>query len=360
MIILDKFQNFARISPDFFSKFQKFWDAHHRQSPHQFIVIGSFIGMMKNSFEQSREPLSGRATYIFDVKPFTFADSYAFLNGMKAFEPEEAMKTYFMPGGVPKYLLFEAQFSKPDATDVFRKLFVETKMLTEEAKNILVLEFGTRHMGYFSILEAIAAGKNTPTLIADYTAMPVTTVSKYLNELTHKYEIVVKRGPVIEGGLRNSRYFLQDSFFRFYFRFIYKHYGTFEIDPDLAESLVLKDINTYFGYAFEDVARELLIGLNKKEKLPFRFTGIGNWWKKGEEIDLIAFNKETREALFCEVKWKDLSEKEASSVICRLQAKSENVRGNWKKYYCVIARKIEGKADMDHLVLDLDDIADMV
>ncbi len=104
----------------------------------------------------------------------------------------------------------------------------------------------------------------------------------------------------------------------------------------------------------------MLIGLNKKEKLPFRFTGIGNWWKKGEEIDLIAFNKETREALFCEVKWKDLSEKEASSVICRLQAKSENVRGNWKKYYCVIARKIEGKADMDHLVLDLDDIADMV
>ncbi len=110
---------------------------------------------------------------------------------MKAFEPEEAMKTYFMPGGVPKYLLLATQFSKPDATDVFRKLFVETKILTEEAKNILVLEFGTCHRGYFSILEAISAEKNTPPPIADYTAMPATTVSKYLNELTHKYEIVV-------------------------------------------------------------------------------------------------------------------------------------------------------------------------
>ena len=89
VIILDEFQNFAKVNPDFFSKFQRYWDARHRQSRHMFIVIGSFVGLMKRIFEESREPLFGRATYLFNIKPFTFADSYAFLNGLSSFELEE-------------------------------------------------------------------------------------------------------------------------------------------------------------------------------------------------------------------------------------------------------------------------------
>lgn len=355
VVILDEFQNFAKVNPDFFSKFQKYWDMNHRNSSHMFLVIGSFVGMMKKLFEESKEPLFGRATYIFNVKPFTFADSYTFLNGINNFDLEEAMKTYFILGGVPKYLLLAAQFSEPDATSVFRKLFVETQMLTEEAKNILVLEFGSQHKGYFSILEAIAAGKATPSHIADYTAMPVTSVAKYLNELVYRYEIVQKKEPVIEGGSRNARYFLQDKFFNFWFRFIYKHYGTFEIDPAMAETIVYKDINTYFGYAFEDVARELLVKLNREDKLPIRFNGIGNWWKKDTEIDLIGFNESSRDGLFCEVKWKHLSEKEASRIIQELKSKTKKVKGTWNEHYCLIAKKIEGKSNLDFLALDLDD-----
>ncbi|WP_129582721.1 ATP-binding protein, partial [Methanolobus psychrotolerans] len=239
---------------------------------------------------------------------------------------------------------------------VFKKLFVDTQILMEEAKNILVLEFGSEHKGYFSILEAIASGKAVPAHIADYTAMPQGTVAKYLNELVHKYEIVKKGEPVISGGSRNSRYFLQDNFFNFWFKFIYKYYGTFEIDPDLAESIVKKDLNTYFGYAFEDVAKEILITLNKQQKLPFRFTGIGKWWKKETEIDLIAFDKMSRNALFCEVKWKHLSEREASGIIEDLKEKAKKVDGAWKQDYCLIAKKIDGKEKLDFLAFDLADI----
>ncbi len=78
--------------------------------------------MLKRIFEESKEPLFGRATCLFNIKPFTFADSYAFLNGLKPFRLEEAMKTYFMLGGVPKYLLLAAQFSEPEALSVFNKI----------------------------------------------------------------------------------------------------------------------------------------------------------------------------------------------------------------------------------------------
>jgi AAA+ ATPase superfamily predicted ATPase len=41
VIVFDEFQNFTKVNPDFFSKFQKYWDVHHRETKHMFIVIGS-------------------------------------------------------------------------------------------------------------------------------------------------------------------------------------------------------------------------------------------------------------------------------------------------------------------------------
>jgi AAA+ ATPase superfamily predicted ATPase len=92
------------------------------------------------------------------------------------------------------------------------------------------------------------------------------------------------------------------------------------------------------------------------QKLPFRFTGIGKWWKKETEIDLMAFDKASRNALFCEVKWKDLSGREALNIIEGLKEKTKKVNGTWKQDYCLIARKIEGKEDLPFLAFDLEDI----
>ncbi|HJH28744.1 MAG TPA: ATP-binding protein [Methanosarcinaceae archaeon] len=356
VIVFDEFQNFTKVNPDFFSKFQKYWDVHHRETKHMFIVVGSYVGMMKKIFQGSKEPMFGRATLLFNLKPFTFADSFKFLNGFLDISVEEAMKTYFMLGGVPKYLLLAGEFGTPDAMETFNKLFPNTRMLMEEAKNILVLEFGSEHKGYFSILEAISSGRAIPSEIADYTGIAANTVSKYLHELLYDYEMIKKEKPIISARARSSRYLLNDNFFNFWFRFIYKNYGTFEIDPQMGVELVKKDINAYFGLAFEGVAKELLIDLNKKGAIPFRFLNIGRWWDKDTEIDLIAFDDKNRDAIFCEVKWKHLTRQEAEHIIKGLKDKAEKVKGNWNEHYCLIAKKIEGKEQLDFLAFDLEDI----
>ncbi|TFH38421.1 MAG: ATP-binding protein [ANME-2 cluster archaeon] len=360
VIVFDEFQNFTKVNPDFFSKFQKYWDAHHRETQHMFIVIGSYVGMMKKIFQGSKEPMFGRATLLFNLKPFTFADSFKFLNGFFDISVEEAMKTYFMLGGVPKYLLLASEFGTPDAMETFKKLFSGSRMLMEEGRNILVLEFGSEHKGYFSILEAIASGKAIPSEIADYTGITSNTVSKYLHELLYDYEMIKKEEPIVNAKARSNRYFLSDNFFNFWFRFIYKNYGTFEIDPKMGEELVKKDINTYSGMAFEGVAKEFLIKLNKKDILPFKFLNIGRWWDKNTEIDLIAFNDVNRDAIFCEVKWKHLTQQEAEHIVNGLKEKAGKVKGNWNKHYCLIAKKIEVKGQVDFLAFDLEDIEQKV
>ncbi|WP_231963764.1 DUF234 domain-containing protein [Thermococcus chitonophagus] len=46
---------------------------------------------------------------------------------------------------------------------------------------------------------------------------------------------------------------------------------------------------------------------------PIEFKKIGRWWFKGEEIDIVALDKNV--AYLIEVKWSDLREKDAKKAL---------------------------------------------
>lgn len=102
-----------------------------------------------------------------------------------------------------------------------------------------------------------------------------------------------------------------------------------------------------------------MIKLNKVGRLPFRFTKIGCWWHKGEEIDLVALNEREGKGLFVEVKWKELSEREARGILKDLKRKGELVGlEDYESYYGLVAKSIEGKEKLREegpLVWDLRD-----
>ena len=164
--------------------------------------------------------------------------------------------------------------------------------------------------------------------------MGAVTREKIISEL-HLMEKKAKRGI----------YAIEDEYFRFYHRFVSPHYEDVEsLNPEPAIQDFLRNFNTYLGKTFEKVAREFLIELNKHGRLPFKFTKIGKWWHKNEEIDLVALDKGENKVLLVEVKWKALSEKEARGVLRDLERKSELVGSeNWQKYCGLIAKGIKGK-----------------
>ncbi len=316
---------------------------------------------IKKIFKDTKEPLFGRATMLFNIKPFNFFDSFTFLNAFFNLEIEDASKFYFIFGGVPKYLLLAGQMGTDDPVETFKKLFIDTKILTEEGKNILTLEFGSEHRSYFSILEAISSGNATPKEMSDYTGLQPGAVSKYLHELVNNYEIVIREKPLIMSRTRDTRYFLMDSFFNFWFRFIYKNSRLLEINPEKAFELIMKDINSYFGKAFEKQAVEFLIEMNRKGLLPFEFMDIGRWWHKTEEIDIITLNKERKEISFFECKWSSLDSTEVEIILAEIKRKATLV--NWynarrKERYGIIAKDIRDKEKlkgMGYIIFDLRD-----
>jgi len=113
----------------------------------------------------------------------------------------------------------------------------------------------------------------------------------------------------------------------------------------------LDDLYKVFSVRFEDLAREFLL-----LKRPFEFETLGRWWFRGDEIDIVALGRDT--ASLIEVKWKDLSERDARRILKELEGKSKLVRFDGTFQFGIIARNIDGKEELreaGYLVWDLED-----
>ena len=86
-----------------------------------------------------------------------------------------------------------------------------------------------------------------------------------------------------------------------------------EIEPQISD---------FMGEIFEDICKQWLWRENFAGHLPFRFKECGRWWGTNplrrieQEIDLLAYNKNRNEAIFCECKW--TNEKISEGVIAGL------------------------------------------
>jgi len=106
-----------------------------------------------------------------------------------------------------------------------------------------------------------------------------------------------------------------------------------------------------------------------RDLCPFRATKTGRWWgfykdggkRKELEIDVIQLNENTKDILFVECKWKDLSYNDARKIFSDLKEKSRFVQWNngmRKEYFGLVAKSIGGKKkfrEMGFFVFDLDD-----
>ncbi|MCX9074300.1 MAG: DUF234 domain-containing protein, partial [Candidatus Methanoperedens sp.] len=146
-----------------------------------------------------------------------------------------------------------------------------------------------------------------------------------------------------------------------WFRFIYRNSRLLEINPEKAFEMIVKDINSYFGKAFEKLAAEFFIEMNRKGLLDFEFMDIGRWWYRNEEIDLIALNGEKKEIFFFECKWSSLNAYEVEILLAELKRKATLVKwhnARRKERYGVFAKDIDEKEMLKgrgYLVFDLRD-----
>ncbi|USS40086.1 ATP-binding protein [Thermococcus aggregans] len=336
IIVIDEFPNLIKEDPGILSIFQRAIDTELANSNTKLILLGSSVSMMTEKVLSYKSPLYGRRTGSMKLKPLKFFH-------LKEFFPraswEELVEVYGMTDGIPFYI---TQVRLPFWEWLDRELKNPVSFFRDEVDFLLRYEF-TETRTYRRILEAIALGKTTPKEIKDFTGMKHSEITPYLRNLIET-GLVVREVPLTEKpNSKRGRYYVADNFLAFWFRFIYPNLSLIE-EGIFDVSEIQQSYNHYLGPVFEKIVRQFLIELNRAGKLPFRFTKVGKWWRKGEEIDLITLNEREKKALFVETKWKELSRREARGILRDLERKAELVGlEEWEKSYGLVVRRVKGK-----------------
>lgn len=296
-LVIDEFQDFYRVNKAVFSEMQDIWDEYEKSSRINLIVCGSIYSMMLKIFKDKKEPLYGRNTGELKVKPFRPSVLKQILSDAKpGYDKEDLLALFTFTGGVAKYVALLVDSGALDRDAMIRHIVSANSTFLSEGKNNLIEEFGKDYGTYFSILSCIARGKNTRSEIEDVIGREV---GGYLTNLEKEYELIGKRQPLFEkSATKNVRYELNDVFYSFWFRFVFKYSYIIEIENyGKLQEIVGRDYNTFSGLMLERYFH--LVAMESGE-----YTRLGRWWdRKGEnEIDMIAEDELKDLAVFYEIK----------------------------------------------------------
>ena len=342
LFVFDEFPYAATTEKSLPSTLQVIIDHEFKKCNMLMVLCGSNEGFMESKVLGRKSPLYGRRNAQIRLQPFDCFDAAKMIPSS---EPEEIVRYYSTFGGTPYYLA-QIDGSESYEDNVKRLFFSMYGLLYEEPLMFLRQELREPAL-YNSILGAIAFGKTKPTQIADTAGIPFNSVAKYLKTL-EALGIVEKIVPFCEnyGKSRRGIYKVKDPFFAYWHRFVSPSLGAIEsgAGAQIAKAVAFGDsFSTYEGMQFENICLQWIIRQNKLGQLGFLATSFGKWWGSDPEIreevdiDVVAGNKQAKEALFCECKWKNSFDE--TETFQNLEHRSTLLKGYTKKRFILFSKK---------------------
>lgn len=252
-LVIDELQEFLNVNKSIFSDIQNIWDSHKDITNINLVLSGSVLSMMNKIFTDSHEPLFGRADNIIRLKPFRIETLKEILKDYNSgFSNEDLLCLYNITGGVPKYIELLCDNQKVDHEAMLDFVLSGMSPFIDEGRNLLITEFGRDYGIYFSVLQAIAHGRNSQAEISS--ALGGASIGGHLERLETTYNIISKFRPIFaKPTAKNTvRYRIADNFLQFWFRFIENNRSMIELDnyADL-KAIVKSQYPTYSGLMLE-------------------------------------------------------------------------------------------------------------
>jgi len=296
-LFIDEFQNFFRVNQSVFSDMQKIWDLNHTSSKINLIVCGSVYSMMTKIFRDKKEPLYNRQNRFMHIRTFKPSVLKEIMNDCAPdYSKDDLLALYSFTGGVAKYVQLLVEDHAFTVDSMIDSIISSDSIFINEGRAILVEEFGKDYDTYFSILSAIASGN---TRRSEIESLIGKEVGGYLTRLEDDYGIIKKEIPLgAKVSTKNVVYTINDNFFTFWFRFIFKYGHILEIGAyEQMRTLIRRDYTSFSGKMLERY-------FYAKAAESGKYTILGRWWnRKGEnEIDLIAANEIDKTVEIYEIK----------------------------------------------------------
>ena len=279
VVVIDEFPFLIEEDESLPSRLQRAWDLKLQETGMTLVLVGSSISVMEDKVLSGSAPLYGRRTATIDLKPLSVGDAREFFPD---YDAETAIMAWAIYGGTPYYL----QTIDPGqevGQNVQESILSERGLLYSEPEFLLRTELRQPNT-YYSILRALAHGRQTPNEIAGMAGVESASLSTYLQKL-RRLRLVERHIPVTESATasKRGRYRISAPLFRFWFRFVYGNQDQLRILGEKAyEELVASELADYVSPLFERLCQRMLPTLVDRQ-----FRDVGQWWFKEYELDVL-------------------------------------------------------------------------
>ena len=302
-VVLDEFPYLCEANRALPSIVQKVWDGvRSAGSPLNLILCGSSISFMEELLAE-RNPLHGRQSAELDVGPLSFREAAEFF---PSWSLEDRLRAHGVFGGMPYYLsLCEPERTLAD--NIRDVILVDGAPLREEPERLLQAEL-QNVARYASILRAVADGcTRRPEILNRVLSRGESGTS--LTPYFHKLEALrLLRSEVSlevrdRSRARNARFYLDDPFLAFHYRFVLPYGSALEAGhaEEVLDGAILPRLDEYMGERFEEICRDWL-RLFGREQFPSSAREVGRIWAADYDID-VAATLLNGEQVFGECKW---------------------------------------------------------
>jgi len=269
------------------------------------VICGSSEAVMESEVLGYDSPFHGRRTAQIKLRPLSFFETKRHYS---RFSPFDIAVIYGITGGIPKYLnMMNPEFTVEE--NIKNTFFDPSSALFEEPANFLRRE--VRDPSYYNaVLKAIASGYTKNSEIASRVGLETSACTAYLRNLI-AFGLVGKHTPVTERVGKKTIYEIEDSMFRFWYRFVPDNVSLIHSGSvDRIWRSVAQGIPSFMSKVFEDICRQWVSQRNHSGNLPVRFVEVGRWWgydlvSKGDTVIPIVAYSDDEHAIFGDAVWAD-------------------------------------------------------
>ncbi len=322
LLIIDEFPYMCKGNKSIPSVLQNLWDAELKDKNVMIVLCGSAMSFIEKELLAEKNPLYGRATGIYKMTEMGFYDAVKFFPN---YSDRDKVLAYSILGGIPHYLRqFSSKLSL--AENIKRNILTKGSVLYSEVDFLLHQELRETPI-YNSIIEAVALGNTKLNDISQKSLVEDTSkTSVYLKNLIElgivEREFSVDSKSKEKANSNRGTYRLTDNFFRFWYAFGFTNFSQLE-DGDVDgvyDYVIAPALHEFASFTFEDVCKEFVREMQKKNELPFRYSKMGRWTGKTTvrdkdapkgvrvvetEIDILGIGKGGKEYLVGECKFKN-------------------------------------------------------
>ncbi len=299
LVVIDEFDFVQRFEPSFIHDFRMWWLGLN-VSANLMIVLISPISSVFDSISRRDKPDSVLPDLVINLSYIQYKDSLPLMAG---FLPKDAVATYAVFG---KYPLTLSRISgegslmdriKSETLQPWGYLFdLPLKRISDMGKYMNKAK---------SILEMISKGIFTAEEIAKSMGGEREEVSNIISKVLYPNGLIEKKRPVLDSVHgRNFKYFIEDNFNRFWFKFVSQYRNDLLLgNYETTVSSIMLGLNDFVAPVFSEIALQhlsMISGVNYNHK-----TIIGQWWNRGIEIDGVAVSNEDSKVYFMSAVWSD-------------------------------------------------------